>query len=892
MKFLNKIIDTLLDETQDLASYKIILPGKRPIVFIKDILKNQKKYAGFLPEFFTIEDLISEIAGQQAIKGVALWLFGYNVYKNIYPSEDFGQFLKWFPTLLKDWDDMLKFSQDEMAVIQYMFDEERIKNWGERLGTEQGVQKRHLDFWRKMKVFLPQLKSTLLAQGYATSGMIHQQARERIVDFVSHTDGRYIFCGFNALTPVEELLIKNLLEADKAQCFFQADSYYIDDTRQEAGQFLREYKNWQIFNDHRPFSWIEGDFIKPKNIKVYEVAGNVTQTQVLPNIFKNYNPQDYSDTALVLLDENLLPATLEVLSEVPQLNITMGLPIKNLSFSTAMKHIFYVQNQLSKGKKSYYHHDVITILEALPQTIEEVQTIQAFKSYITEHNIVYISPYLLKEYLGRLEFYSLFEPQDTISLLDQLISYCYQLKFRDLDDIQYETVAYFEKNFRIIKNQIEPYQFDIIVDNLETLMAQMLGAESIDFKGEPLAGLQVMGLLETRLLNFKNIILLSTNEGKLPLGNTQNTYLPFDVRAQFNLNTFIENDGIYAYHFYRLLQEAESIHLLYNGLSTGVNTGEKSRFIEQIKIESPHRLEQVIIENPSEPIERELMSFDKSPLVMQRLEEWKQAVAASHLLTYIYNPVDFYMKVVLRIKETEEIEEELSVRNYGNLVHYALQYLYERLKGRILSISDLEIAFTQIDDSIDYAIKTLKHQPEFYQRGMNFVHQMMAKKVLAEILRVDMNLLKAGHTLEIIELERKIEHIPFRIDEKTTVYFKGFIDRIDRLDGKLRVIDYKTAKAKKLNLKITEKNKETLLLSPDYKQALQLSIYQYAMNHIAEFSEEAISCGIWSFAEVSRGVQPLVIEGNLYEAMISISNIIKEILTPEIDFSERSQREF
>lgn len=887
MKFLNKIIDALLAESKDLSHYHMVLPGKRPVVFIRDILKNNKQYSGFLPQFSTIEDLITSIAQKQELKGIALWLFSYQVYQRLFPAEDFSQFLKWFPTLLKDWDDILKFTDDDTAVLDYMFDEERIKNWGVQFGDEDNARNRHLDFWRKMKDFLPVLKKELEQQGFATSGMLHQEAKHHLESYIQNTDATLVFCGFNALTPIEERLVKTALSMDKALCFFQSDTYYMEDDRQEAGQFLRQYKQWEVFNDYRPFRWIEDDFSKPKQIKTYEVSGNVTQTHLLTKLLDGFTSEDYSKTAIVLLDENLLPTTLDALSAVPQLNITMGLPIKNLSFSIAMKQVFYLQNQLfKKPKASYYYKDVITILESLPATAEEEEIIKTFKQHITEHNVVYLSATLLKDYLGALVYYPLLQPQSAKDLLDLLIDYCYQLKFREINDILFETIAYFEKNFRIVKNQISPYDFEIKIENLEVLIQQMLNSENIDFEGEPLAGLQVMGLLETRLLNFDTIILLSTNEGKLPLGNSQNTYLPFDVRAQFGLNTFIENDGIYAYHFYRLLQDSQQVHLLYNGLSTGVNTGEKSRFIEQLKIESPHEIQQIVIENPSEPIEQNPMQFKKSEQVLQKLRDWTKGVAASHLMTYLYNPVDFYMKIVLGVKEMDAIEEELSERNYGNLVHYALQHLYEQLKGKVLLVNDLEKAIASIDESIEFAIKTLKHQPEFYQRGMNFVHKAMAKKVIEEVLNLDLALVKSGNTLEIVELEKKIEGVPFKIDDEQTVYFKGFIDRIDRLNGVLRVIDYKTAKTKKLQVKITDKNRETLFMNSEYKQALQLCMYQYALSQNGYFPNQTMECGIWSFAEVSRGVQSLSLNSELSEAMISIATIIKEILNPEIDFIE------
>ncbi|MDO5615073.1 MAG: PD-(D/E)XK nuclease family protein, partial [Cruoricaptor ignavus] len=230
--FLNKIIADLLSQSSDLSRFKIVLPGKRPIVFIKKILA-ENRYSGLLPDFFTVEEIVQKIANQQPIQGIALWLFAFDVYRGLY-EENFENFLKWFPTLQKDWDDILKFSDNENEVLEYMFAEERIKNWGETIGDEQSkTRQRNLDFWKKMVVFLPVLKQKLQEQNLATSGMLHELAKQKIKDFAQNTEGGFVFCGFNAFTPLEELLVKELLQWDKAQCFFQADQYYLDDERQE-----------------------------------------------------------------------------------------------------------------------------------------------------------------------------------------------------------------------------------------------------------------------------------------------------------------------------------------------------------------------------------------------------------------------------------------------------------------------------------------------------------------------------------------------------------------------------------------------------------------------------------------------------------------------------------
>ena len=892
MKFLSKIISELLSETSDLSQTVVVLPGKRPVVFLKQILKEQK-YEGFLPEFFTVDELIKKISGKQHIQGISLWLFGYDVYKKIYPEETLVNFLKWFPTLLKDWDDMLKFSEEDKAVLEYMLDDERIKNWGETLGDGDNARKRNLNFWKKMNVFLPKLKENLQAKGWATDGMIHEMVREKISDFAEETETKFVFCGFNALTPLEEKLIRELLQKGKAECFFQADEYYIKDLKQEAGKFLRKHMHWKEFNENRKFQWIENSFCEEKNIKVYEVAGNVAQTKILPEILQEIPKENYSKTAVVLLDENLLLPSLDAVSFVDNLNITMGFPIKNLGFSGAVKKLFYLQKQLEKNDKSYYYLDVFSVLEEFPDNEEDKKIIDRFTAKIEDENIVYISKKMMQEHLGELSYFQLFEKRTAAELLEDLSNFCYQLKFREIDDILYENVSLFETTFKILKNHMKDYDFEISIDALEVLMNQLVNSENLDFQGEPLEGLQFMGLLETRLLDFENIILLSVNEGKLPLGNTQNTYLPFDVRRNFGLNTFLENDSIYAYHFYRLLQNSKNIYLLYNALGSGVNTGEKSRFITQMEMESSHKMEHIVIENTSEPILQEPIIIEKTEKVLEKLNEWKGRISASHLISYLYNPIDFYLNNILKARETEEIEEELSQRNYGNLVHYALEELYGELQGKILKDSDIEDLKPKIDEAIKEAISKLKHQPELYERGMNYIHKSMATKVVEHILDYDLGLIKAGNSLEIISLEEGI-NAEFSLDENgEKINFIGYIDRIDRLNGVLRVIDFKTAKAKNLSMKPKEEKLEDFISSADSKQALQLSIYAYMVLHNEKFSVNQLQCGIWSFAEIGKGVQTLKIyddenidNENVSICMNSIKNIILEILNPEIPFKE------
>src|SRR5690606_20276793 len=360
--------------------------------------------------------------------------------------------------------------------------------------------------------------------------------------------------------------------------------------------------------------------------------------------------------------------------------------------------------------------------------------------------------------------------------------------------------------------------------------------------------------------------------------------------THFDLHTFLENDSIYAYHFYRLLQDAENVHRLFNALSSGVNTGEKSRFITQLEFEDQfHSIEHVVIENASEPMSKRPVVIEKTTAVMEQLDIWKSRVSATHLTGYLYNPLDFYLTKVLKTREASQIEEELSVMNYGNLVHYALQIIYEGVGNEKLKEQDLTFTDDQLLEVINKSIENLNHQPEFYDKGMNYIHKNVAFRAVKKVVQHDRELIESGHKLRIIALEHEFQDVDFYLDENHSdkVSFYGFIDRIDELDGTLRIIDYKTGKTKDLKVSLDDKNREDFFFNDSKKQALQLCIYNYVINNLPQFAGRNVQTGIWSFAEVSKGVVPLQFaKGELQDAMVSIKNLILEILDPEIPFTE------
>lgn len=899
MNFLEKTVEQLLQSGVDMTHLTIVTPNKRPGVFIRRLLE-KKGYSGFLPAFTTITDLMASLSGKAGIQGASLWLFAYDVYRQVIAEpEDFNGFLKWFPTLAKDWDEMLLHHGEDADILEYLADEERIRNWSENLGEpeEGSARRRYMQFWRNAALFFPVLRKRLTDNDIFTTGMAQLEVQNRLKSGNLGIEGKYLFLGFNALNPAEEQLIRYLLKNGSGEILFDTDAYYMNDRRQEAGFFLRKYTHWPEFTSEKPFSFLADDFRAAKSISVYESPGSISQTKAIPQILKqmqNGTAEELLDTAIVLLDENLLAPLLEVLPDGLPVNITMGYPLKNLSFSTAVAQVFNIQKQLAKSKNSYYYADLLPILEEMEATPEDRQIIQQFRVQLETRNLIYIKFTHLEEMLGRLSYFALLRPAgNSQELLEEILAFAREVKFRLLTDVVYENVSAIENALGTIRNQVENIGFALSFDALEFLMNQILQTHNITFEGEPLEGLQVMGLLETRLLDFRRIILLSANEGIMPAPASQNTFVPFDVRRQYGLPTYHENDSIYAYQFYRLLQSSEEIHILYSGVSGDGSSGEKSRFLTQLEYEDAHHsINHWLVESSGKIVQQNLMEVPKTPVVMERLAEWQQRISVSSLTNYAYNPINFYFQTVLKTRESGEISEELSIRDYGNLMHKLLESIYKPLLGKVLQEQDLQWTEEKISQETEKVIEAMNHQPEYYARGLNYLHRQMAERTASEVLRYDLNLVKDGHELIIHDLEHHFKEVPYTLPESgREVKFHGIIDRIDELDGQLRIIDYKTGKSKDSSNIPTDSEKLTMFFfNYQNRQALQLYLYRYVLEQSDHWKNREMATGIWSFAEVRRGVQDFVAErGQLASALEGIAAVIEEILNPAIPFVEKEQ---
>lgn len=897
--FLQKVVQNCIAKFNDFENVVFVIPNKRAIVFIKEELKTLN-FKGVLPQFFTIEEWKEFLAKKQCISGISLWIEAYKCYTEIAEEESFDSFLKWIPTTLKDFDDIDMFTENHKDFFQYMISKERIDNWNLDIVPENSLIEKNLLFWERLHFLYEKLHHYLEEKNLATQGRINRLAIENTEDFCKKNNNLQLVCiGFNAFNPKEEQLLQLFKVNEKLHFFWDADFYYLNDIAQESGVFLR--RNFSIFNQNiNEVSFVEDNFLQPKTMESYACTQQVSQAKTLATLLKNISDEELQQTAIVLCDESLLSLVLQSLPQnVKNVNVTMGFPLKQTKIALLLQHFFLLKIEAEKHNNTFYFKNITELFTTItPKNHQEKQKIDAFLQQIQTEFQAYFSSKFFQNFFKNCSFSFLFDDDENIiDFLLKLRDYCIIIsEIELLPIVQKEIALRYSEIITQCYNTLQNNDLILSWETLQQIVLQLSRSETLDFIGEPLRGLQILGLLETRLLSFKNVIMLSVNEGIIPLGRTENSYIPYDIKRQFQINTFAENDAIYAYHFYRLLQNANHISFVYNAYSDGLASGEKSRFLQQIAWETNHTIIEKNAMMVSAFAKESAMEIVKSEKVIEQLNHWKSScIYPSHLTQYVYNPIDFYVSKILKIKEEDEPEEEISQQTYGNIAHQALQSIYEKFIGKVITEKEFVLYASNYKQEIENAIIENSHL-KLFDKGYNYLQRRVMEKSVEKMLNYDLQLIKDGNSLEILSLEKQ-----FSTQYETkfgTIQFGGFIDRIDKLNNQIRVIDYKSGKLKTTILNYekqgrSEANFEKFTKEDTMNQALQLCLYAFIVLNEKMF--DAVSCGIWSMKKPNVGVHLLQIDKeeiitlkNLKNPLLQIEDLIQEILSPEISFLEKS----
>ena len=896
-----------------MESLTIVLPNKRARVFLLEELKQTIQSTSFAPRIISIEDFIQEIAGIRAIDSIELLFELYSVYLSVTTKNEqqsFEQFSNWAKTLLQDFNEIDRYLLAPNHVFSYLKDIEAIKRWNLEPQDKTKLIENYLQFWENMPLYYDTFYKHLLSKGIGYQGLVYREAVENLQHFSnSLSNHHFIFAGFNALNKAEENIFQHLLSIEKADVLWDAEETFLNDPYHDAGLFARKIKKSWTFYKNNPYQWIFNEFKEPKNIQIMGTPKTIGQAKLVGDIIQNIKEhQPLEKVAIVLGEENILIPLLNSLpNSVQHLNITMGYSGKNNPAQLLISKLFKMhQNAFKRSQSSYvyYYKDVLEVLQN--PLIEPFVNAKSLVNQINQYNYTFISQVKLLEMYNQSNsfFMLLFEKwsENPNEILNTLANVLLQIKqFLQVDDSNEKiTNSFVYAIFKII-NKLSTYcsehNYINTIEGLYGLYKQIIDLAEVSFEGEPLKGLQIMGVLESRVLDFETVIITSMNEGIFPAGKSQNSFIPLDVKRELGLPTFKEKDAIYTYHFYHLLQRAKSIYLLYNTESEGIDAGEKSRFVTQLEVEKQpnHVLSHQIYNAVLPEKAHELMLINKSELVMKRLLEMAATgFSPSTLTTYIRNPMQFYFQRILRISEIEEVEENIAINTLGTIIHAALEALYTPYLNTFLSISNVENMLKIANNEIYTQFKTVYKEGEI-NKGKNLLAFEVAKRNVYNFLQLEKRLLEQDDVVKVLFLEQNFEQI--LQDERLPfpVKIKGNVDRIELRNGKLRIIDYKTGKVEQAALAIQNWNG----LTEDIKHDKIIQLLCYAFMVQSEFPNTEMEVGIISFKNLKAGFMPFQIKEKkellsdlidnsvLNDFKTELIGLLNEILNVDYPFEEK-----
>jgi len=905
--FIKIVLSELNKKKVNLSDCVFILPNKRAGLFLKEAISTTIEKNIFSPDILPIDDFITSLSGLSKISNTELLFEFYSVYKlstHTQEQNEFEDFIKWARILLNDFDDIDRELANSDAVFNYLQAINDLDHWS--LDEDKtSIVENYMSFWKDIKKYYSQLSNHLLNKSKGYQGLIYKEAINNLESYInSNSNKLHIFLGFNALYGSESIIIQELLQSGVAQIYWDIDEATINSEYNSSGYYINQYINsWPYYNGNK-IDIMSNNYSTKKNISVIGTAKNVGQAKYIGEIIgKIKNPNALNNTAIVLGDEKLLTPLLNSMpNKIEDLNITMGLPIKLSSTASLFDNLLKLH---SENKKSFYYKNVISILSH-ELIVPLLNTSDGdICKIINTNNIVYPNlNTLIKINKSNREILELLLSawDNTSNAIDNCIKVIYRIKDHfdnnaAQEKMTFEYLYHFNKLFNKLKLLQNKYEHISSIRTLHNLYREIIKNEKVPFNGEPLKGLQVMGILESRVLDFETVIISSLNEGILPMGNKGSTFIPFDVRIQHNLPIYKDKDSIYSYHFYRLIQRAKNIYLLYNTEPDVINGGEISRFIRQLEIENIHKVNHKILVPKTPIIKKELIEIDKNSDILKKLNEISErGFTASMLLNYIRNPISFYYQTVLEIPEDKQMEETIAYNTLGSVIHNTLEDLYKPAENKELNEKSIKEMQEKKDKIVDKYFQE-KFSLGNLTKGKNLIIVETAKKYIDNFLKKELKDINKGNIIKILGIETKFETIINLSSELKNIKIRGKIDRIDSVNGITRVIDYKTGgQVKQTDLNIKEYDK--IFEDKKYSNIFQLLFYSLAIEKDKKYNFP-VENGIISFRNLSIGPlktkfldkSNLVTPEKLEDYKKGLEILISEILDIDTSFKEKKIEE-
>lgn len=834
--FLKLVAADLYKHTEgNLAHTAVVFPNKRAGLFFNEYLAQESESPIWSPAYVSISELFRSLSPWEVGDPVKLVCELYKIFRRETQStETLDDFYFWGEMLISDFDDADKNKVDTDKLFSNLQDlrnimddytfiddeqEEAIRQFFQNFSIERrtALKERFISLWDVLGNIYKGFRESLASQNIAYEGMMYRHVIEHLdVDKLPYE--KYVFVGFNVLNKVEHTLFTQLKDAGKAIFYWDYDEFYMKENRQavthEAGEFIR--RNLRDFPS--PLSGeLFKNLSKPKEVHYIASSTENAQARYLPQWIRNNLTTPEKETAVVLCNEALLQPVLHSLpAEVKHVNITMGFPLSQTpvySFLIALLELHTHGFNFKSGR--YTFQSVVTLLKH-PYTRQLTGQAELLEKELTRNNRFYPLP----GELGKDEFLTrLFTPLSgnlnlciRLSETLQQVAGIYQANTSGTEDTDAFNQLYRESLFKAyttinrFRTLIEEDELTVQSETFRRLLVKVLSATNIPFHGEPAIGMQVMGVLETRNLDFRHLVLLSVNEGQLPKSGGDSSFIPYNLRKAFGMTTIEHKIAVYAYYFYRLLQRAERITLMYNTSSDGLNRGEWSRFMLQFLIEWPHPITRQFLEAGQSPQGTSPITVEKTPDVMRRMQSLfdvranpKAKFSPSALNYYLDCPLKFYYRYVAGLSAPDEVSAEIDSATFGSIFHYAAEHIYKDLTthGKVINKEALETLLrneVKLQDYVDTAFKKLffnvpqNEKPEY--NGVQLINSAVIARYLKQLLQNDLRYAPFTFIASEMEVDEPIDIQTPKGVIKSRI--GGIIDRMDSKDGTLRIVDYKT----------------------------------------------------------------------------------------------------
>lgn len=896
------ISNTFQNDFEDLC---IVLPNRRAGLFLRKYLGDAVGKVTWAPAMLSIEDFITSVSGLLEVDQMILIFELYEVHREIdgEKAQEFEEFVHWAPQLLSDFGELDRYLADPDELFSTLTEARAISLWNPNGQPLTEFEKEYLRFYQSLNIYYKKLSDRLLAKNQAYQGLIFRHVAENIDrETVNMAWKHVVFAGFNAMTKAEEKIVGTLRDRGMATLLWDADRYYISNEKQEAGDFLRNWlKKWPVKEPR----WINNYFAEePKRISIIGSPDPVGQAKYCGSLMKEFAIQNQANenTAVVLLDVSLLmPLLNSIPDEVTSLNITAGLPLNQTSLANFFDAVFNMHIHASryKGQTSakgykFYYQDVLKLVQhpiiQLMADGNEVGNFQALteatsriryggQSFITFHDLIGDQKGLFGINLKFIEpiFNHWNSASDAISCFKILIETLRAsisgkiIQLKSLPEnaaytsltIEMEYVYAFSGILHQFTNLLKIYPKNLKIQSFNELFKQITSNTTLPFYGEPLKGIQIMGMLETRTLDFENLVILSCNDDLLPAGKTNSSFIPLDIKRNFGLPTYRHKDSVYSYHFYRLLQRAKNVWILYNTENDQLGGGDKSRFVRQIVEELPKYNQEIsisenILTTPITGVETSrIIEIPKTGATITALEnKAKKGLSASSLNSFRNCPLKFYYAEIAGIREPDEITDNIDPAIMGTAVHAALNELYKPLLNNSLTIELLQSLLPLSENATLRAFER-KYKTAEIAFGKNLLLINVAKLLVKKMIKFDIDELKNQQKSSEKKCISFLEYplttnivIPFNNGD-LTVNLKGFLDRVDIVDGHWKIIDYKTGLTDSRNIKV--KDWDDLVDNSELNIGFQLLMYGFLLKSTTKSDFSDCTSGIISLRKLSSG---------------------------------------